>query len=59
MNWMREEEDRLIAEANTPERIAADAALFERNRARAAAELESLRRQGMLDEGTDDEEDEA
>jgi hypothetical protein len=56
---MAEEEARLIAEANSPERIAADAAQIARNHAKVAAELESLERQGMVvKEGEEIEEDE-
>jgi len=56
---MREEEERLIREANTPERIAADKAQIERNHAKVEQELESLRRQGMVvEEGEEEAEDE-
>jgi len=54
---MADEEARLIAEARTPERIAADMAQMERNRERGAAEMASLERQGLLDDGTEEEED--
>ncbi len=52
---MAEHEAALMAEANTPERRAADAELFARNRERMAAEVASLERQGMIDHGGDDE----
>lgn len=54
---MREEEEARIA-ADTPERIAADLEILERNRRKAAAELESLQRQGLIDEGGDPPDDE-
>jgi hypothetical protein len=55
---MAEEEARLLAEASTPERIAADLEQIERNAAKREAEVEALRRQGMLDEGGDEDGDE-
>ena len=55
---MREEEERLIAEASTPERIAADAAQMKRNRLKMERELEALRRQGQIIEEGDEPEDE-
>lgn len=54
----REDEAKRLAEANTPERIAADAALWERNRAKMARELEVLESQGMIDHGGEDDDEE-
>jgi hypothetical protein len=53
---MREEEARLEAEADTPERIAADRANIRRGIVRSKLEVRRLRRCGGLDTGNEEEE---
>ncbi len=55
---MREEEDRLAAEAATPARIAEDAATLKRTREKGDRELAALRASGGIEEPCDDDEDE-
>lgn len=52
---MREEEARLEAEANTPERIEQDKALFKRMRVKGKLEVRRLRRTGQLDKHGEEE----
>lgn len=52
---MREEEARLEAEANTPERIKADRESIRRGRAKIRLKVRCLRRTGQLDTRSEEE----